>query len=178
VAPVVILLGPTGAGKSQQAKALAKRFNLVRVSSGDLLRATGDAATLEAMARGDLADTQFVENLVGEALGVVEEDRGVVMDGFPRNMEEVEWLDANLETLGFEIRKVIFIDISKQTSLDRLRGRGRTDDELHIIEQRWDMFGNYTAQVIGLYEGRRQLVRVDGSKSPEEVTKEIAHILL
>lgn len=175
--PLIAIIGPTGAGKSQQSKALARRFNLARISTGDLLRATGDPDILRSIAQGGLADHYAVESLVGDALAAVEQDRGVVMDGYPRSMMDTVWLDNNLKSFGFELMKVIFIDIQMEESQKRLQFRGRTDDGQDVVEARWKTFANHTLPVIELYEGRKKLIRVNGSKLPDLVTAEISAVL-
>ena len=82
---LVVFMGPTGAGKSVQGELLAERYGWVHLSSGTLLRRDPQAAA--QMRDRRLAPAPEVERVVGEALARVPEDRPVVLDGTPADLE-------------------------------------------------------------------------------------------
>jgi adenylate kinase len=127
--PVLILLGPPGAGKGTQARLLQDRYGLVQLSTGDLLRsavAAGTDAGLKAKAAmevGALVSDEIVlsalaDRLVGPDLG-----QGVILDGFPRTSAQARALDALLETRGQRIAAVILLKVDDSAMVDRISGR-------------------------------------------------------
>jgi len=127
--PVLILLGPPGAGKGTQARRLQDQFGFVQLSTGDLLRsavAAGTDAGLKAkaaMEAGALVSDEIVlgalaDRLVGPDLG-----RGVILDGFPRTSAQARALDALLETRGQRIAGVVLLKVDDAAMVERIAGR-------------------------------------------------------
>lgn len=127
--PVLVLLGPPGAGKGTQARRLQEQYGLVQLSTGDLLRsavAAGTDAGLKAksaMEAGALVSDEIVltalaDRLVGPDLG-----RGVILDGFPRTSAQARALDALLETRGQRIAAVVLLKVDNAAMVERIAGR-------------------------------------------------------
>src|SRR6266536_2997617 len=123
---LILLMGPTGAGKSVQGDLLAQELRGVHLSSGELLRRDPKAAA--AIADGRLAPASEVERVVGEAVAAVEPERAIVLDGFPRTMSNVRWLEQNLPKQGRRLRGVVLLELDWETSMKRLGLRDRADD--------------------------------------------------
>src|SRR5262245_1642903 len=129
----VILLGAPGAGKGTQAKAIVERYCVPQISTGDLLRdnvARKTSLGIQAkavMERGDLVSDQLVCDMVEERLKQTDCARGFILDGFPRTVNQAEWLDRLLTVLRFKGRSVppVVIDfaVSYNQLLRRLTGR-------------------------------------------------------
>ncbi|MCP4821162.1 MAG: AAA family ATPase, partial [Shimia sp.] len=105
-APVLILLGPPGAGKGTQARMLETKFGLVQLSTGDLLRAAVAAGTeagkaaKAVMEAGDLVSDEIVINILRDRLADADCAKGVILDGFPRTTVQAEALDTLLAESG------------------------------------------------------------------------------
>ncbi|SFL87881.1 adenylate kinase [Shimia aestuarii] len=128
-APVLILLGPPGAGKGTQARMLEEKFGLVQLSTGDLLRAAVAAGTeagkaaKAVMEAGDLVSDEIVIAILRDRLGDEDCAKGVILDGFPRTTVQAEALDALLAESGQKINAAISLDVEDAAMVTRISGR-------------------------------------------------------
>ncbi|MBI4266825.1 MAG: adenylate kinase [Chloroflexi bacterium] len=125
----IIFLGAPGAGKGTQAAALARKLNLVHIATGDLFRQALEAGTepgLRARSyikKGALVPDELTVQMVLDRLSAPDCGAGVILDGFPRNLEQAGALDKALAEQGRGIDKVIYIKVSAEELLKRLSGR-------------------------------------------------------
>ncbi len=126
---LVVLMGPPGAGKGTQAERITKEFNLLHISTGDILRNAVKEETalgLQAkqyMDRGALVPDEIVVGMIRERLARPDCAAGVLLDGFPRTVEQAEALGQVLESLQLKIDVVINVDVEAEELLSRLTGR-------------------------------------------------------
>ncbi|MBW4708197.1 adenylate kinase [Roseobacter sp. YSTF-M11] len=129
VAPVLILLGPPGAGKGTQARMLEEQFGLVQLSTGDLLRAAvaaGTEAGKEAkavMEAGELVSDGIVLAILRDRLAAADCARGVVLDGFPRTTGQAEALDQLLASGGQRVNAAVSLEVDDVKMVVRITGR-------------------------------------------------------
>jgi adenylate kinase len=122
-----VVLGKQGAGKGTQAERLARHYDIPRIATGDMFRASvreGTEAGRRAkryMDEGDLVPDEIVIEIVRERLCSDEIDRGWVLDGFPRNVAQAEALDAMLDAGGVDL--VLELEVPTEVVLGRLAGR-------------------------------------------------------
>jgi adenylate kinase len=127
--PVLILLGPPGAGKGTQAKRLEDKFGLVQLSTGDLLRqavANGTEAGKAAksvMEAGGLVSDDIVLNILRDRLGDPDCSAGVILDGFPRTIPQAEALSALLQAKGAQVDAAISLEVQDEAMISRVSGR-------------------------------------------------------
>ncbi|MCL5958479.1 MAG: adenylate kinase [Chloroflexi bacterium] len=125
----VILLGAPGAGKGTQAESLAERYGVAHVATGDLFREAAKKGTelgqlaKSYMDRGELVPDQLTIQMVMERLKERDCQRGVILDGFPRTVEQAKALKEALVQQGKGIDVVLYIEVSDETLLNRLSGR-------------------------------------------------------
>ena len=129
----IVLLGAPGAGKGTQAKLIASHYGIPHISTGDILRDNvarntelGRQAKV-VMERGELVSDQLVSGMVADRLAQKDCERGVILDGFPRTLAQVEWLGKYLDSRTFGGRKlppvVVNIQVGYNQLLQRLTGR-------------------------------------------------------
>jgi len=125
----IIFLGAPGAGKGTQAANVAQELSLVHIASGDLLRQAieqGSELGMQAkpyMEKGILVPDEITIRMVLERISAPDCEAGVILDGFPRNLEQAEALDKALAGQGKAIDKVVYIKVPEGELLRRLSGR-------------------------------------------------------
>ena len=125
----VVFLGPPGAGKGTQARALAQEWGVPQIATGDMLReavAAGTPLGREAqriMESGALVPDDVIVGLIADRLHEPDAARGFILDGFPRTIGQAESLDRLLKDLDQALDAVVYFDVSEPELLRRLTGR-------------------------------------------------------
>ena len=128
-APVLILLGPPGAGKGTQARMLEEDFGLIQLSTGDLLRAAVAAGTeagrkaKAVMEAGQLVSDDIVLAILKDRMSQPDVSNGVILDGFPRTAGQAASLDALLSGAGQKITAAISLEVDDEAMVGRVSGR-------------------------------------------------------
>lgn len=125
----IILLGPPGAGKGTQAKTLAQKLDLPHISTGDILRENVSCGTdlgKEAkgyMDKGVLVPDALVTQMLLRRLDEPDVKQGFILDGYPRNLNQAESLDASFKQKNLAVDLVFYLDTSEAVIIQRLTGR-------------------------------------------------------
>ncbi len=189
----IILIGPPGAGKGTQAHHLIDEFDLLHISTGDLLRSAIQAgsplgmAAEQAVSSGVFVPDDVVIGLVEASLDQRRKGQGFVLDGFPRTRAQAYALEALLERLGEPVDHVFLFGISPDLLLDRIATRAsqsalsgdavRPDDNAGILQKRIKEFESTTLDLLPFYEKRKLVRRLDASTPVEMVTSQIREML-
>ncbi|MGB3572023.1 MAG: adenylate kinase [Phormidesmis sp.] len=179
----VIFLGPPGAGKGTQAQILCESANVPHISTGDILRAAvkeKSALGQKAegyMSAGELVPDELILGLIRERLGKKDVAGGWLLDGFPRNVEQAEFLNELLEEIGQTCEFVINLEVPDEELVSRLLARGRSDDKETVIRNRLEVYREQTEPLINLYNGKEKLVSVDGNQDMALVSEELKEII-
>ena len=125
----IILLGPPGAGKGTQAKALAQKLGLPHISTGDLLRQNVSGGTdlgrsaKSYMEKGALVPDELVTQMLIERFGEPDVRGGFILDGYPRNLSQAQALDEILQDKNMALDLVVYLATSESVIIQRLTGR-------------------------------------------------------
>ena len=125
----LVLLGPPGAGKGTQANLLEKSRALVKLSTGDMLRAAVAAGTElgrkagDIMERGQLVPDDLVIGMIAERIDAEPDRNGFTLDGFPRTIAQAEALDRLFKERGKTLDRVIVMDVDDEALVERIVGR-------------------------------------------------------
>ena len=200
-APRVLLLGAPGAGKGTQSRRLVEEFGIEHVTTGDALRANKDMETeygtpREFMEAGDLVPDPVVNEIVEAAL---DEADGFVLDGYPRNESQTEYLDGITD-----LDAVLYLAVEEDELIARLTGRRvcedcganyhvefnppeeegvcdecggdlyqRDDDTEEVARARIETYRESTEPVIEYFREKGALVEIDGEQTPEGVWADV-----
>lgn len=168
-----ILFGPPGAGKGTHAVALAAKYNLKHISTGELLRAEiAEGTELGKQAKslidaGSLVPDQMVEGMIEKAFDTIKGVNGFLLDGFPRTIGQAEDLDAMLQKRGESVSAIISIMIPDDLVRERIKHRasieGRADDASdETINNRIKTYHDRTEPLISYYKKAGIYHEVDG----------------
>jgi adenylate kinase len=189
----LILLGPPGAGKGTQAARLVQKLNIPQLSTGDMLRAAiasgvqiGQKVSA-IMARGELVPDEIVVQIIADRILKPDAQKGFILDGFPRTTAQAEALNAMLEAKGLILDAVIQLKVDDVILVERIVKRAqetaergdpvRADDNPEVFKTRLQAYSRQTAPLVDYYAATGQLRIVDGMRSIDDVSAEIAQIL-
>ncbi len=183
----LLIVGPPGAGKGTQAARITASFGIPAIATGDIFRyniANETPLGVEVKAIVDSGD--YVPDSLTNALVAsrVEEDdarSGFLLDGYPRTLDQVAFLDKLLASKGESLDAVIQLVADTDAVVARLRRRaieqGRVDDSEDAIRHRQEVYARETAPLIEVYRERGLLIEVDGLGDIDEVGQRIADSL-
>ncbi len=185
----VILLGPPGSGKGTQAVRLVKKYDIVQLSTGDMLRAAVAAGTdvgLKAKAimdRGELVPDEVVVGIIAERVAEKDCENGFILDGFPRTFNQAASFDELIGERGMKLTAAVSLEVPDEVLLGRIEkraretGGARADDNAETLKKRLGVYHAQTEPLIGYYRDQGILRAVDGTQDPDAVESDIEKIL-
>lgn len=181
----LIFLGPPGAGKGTQASKLAQSCHIPHISTGDILRAAVAQETelgLKAksfMDKGELVPDHLILDIVRDRLASEDTKAGWILDGFPRNVSQADFLDTLLDDIDQACDYVVNLEVPDDILIQRLlsRGMNRSDDNEEVIRHRLQVYRNQTAPLIDFYRDRQKLVSINGHQSVDAVTHQLKELV-
>jgi adenylate kinase len=176
----LIIMGPPGVGKGTQAKALAQEHGWVQLSTGEVFRdhirrQTDLGRRVKGyLERGEYVPDDVTVRMVRAKLEDIPPSTRVLLDGFPRTVEQAKALDRLFGEMGRHLGGVLLLDAPREALVARLNGRAtaehRADDTPEIIANRLDVYEEQTRPVISYYEDRGLVKRVSGLGSVADVS--------
>ena len=120
----LILLGPPGAGKGTQAKAICEKYGIPQISTGDMLRAVSAKTSLgieakKVMDAGELVSDDLILRLVKDRISENDCSSGYLLDGFPRTIAQA----GGMKKLAINVDFVVELEVSDDVIIDRMSGR-------------------------------------------------------
>lgn len=176
-------MGPPGAGKGTQAKAVADHFGVPAISTGDIFRANvgqGTPLGIEAkryMDAGEYVPDEVTNNMVRDRIAEPDADKGFLLDGYPRTLAQVTELDSMIDATGHRLDAVLVLTVDQDAVVGRLLKRaeieGRADDTEDVIRRRLEVYAEETEPLIAVYAERGLVVSVDGMGEIDDVQQRI-----
>jgi adenylate kinase len=184
----LVLFGPPGAGKGTQSKKLIEKYDLIHLSTGDLLRGEitqGTALGLEAkklMDEGKLVPDAVVIGMISNKLDANKDAKGFIFDGFPRTVAQAEALDELLESKQSAISGMIALEVGddelERRLLERGKESGRPDDaNPEVIRKRIKEYTDKTPPVAGFYQNQNKFKSINGVGSVDEIFDAIVNVI-
>lgn len=184
----IVLFGPPGAGKGTQAQYMVEQFNLVHISTGDLLRNEiaqqtdlGKQAQV-LIEKGELVPDEIVIGMIESKLNSNCHCKGFIFDGFPRTVAQAEALDKLTAQYNTNVSGMIALVVEKQELINRLLERGKTsgradDQDVSIIENRICIYNQKTSPLIDYYSSQGKYCPVIGVGSIPEIADRLKEVV-
>jgi len=183
----IIIFGPPNCGKGTQAALIKEKYNLIHLSTGDLLRAERKAGTelgkaaQAIMDRGDLVSDEIILGMIDNKLEANKDAAGFLFDGFPRTVPQKDGLAALLANKNTNVASVVSLLVPEDELRVRVQKRaieqGRADDTTEVFERRMENYNTQTKPLASLYGAENLLAEVDGFGSIEEVFERVSGVL-
>ena len=180
-----LIFGPPGSGKGTQSVRLAEKFNLIHLSTGDMLRAEITAGTELGkrmsliMSRGELVPDEVVIEMIAHKIDSSKGSAGFLFDGFPRTVAQTVSLEKMLNERGMKINQMLVLDVDHDELVKRLIARaelsGRPDDkDPKVIENRIDVYKEKTEPIIMYCDQKGLYQPVNGMGSIDDIFKRLS----
>ena len=183
----VIIFGPPGAGKGTQSKFIEKKYNLLQLSTGELLRNEIKNKTqlgLEISSiinSGDLVSDDIVSKLIEKYISDKKNKQRLIFDGYPRNIDQAKNLDKLLKKYNQQIDIVLKLSVSLETIKKRITERKsqeqRTDDSDEIAVKRFKTYELSSEPVLDYYKQSNLLKVINGENTISEINVEISGLI-
>jgi adenylate kinase len=180
-----LIFGPPGSGKGTQSVRLAEKFNLLHLSTGDMLRAEITAGTELGkkmsliMSKGELVPDEVVIEMIAHKIDTSKGSAGFLFDGFPRTVAQTVSLEKMLNDRGMKINQMLVLDVDHDELVKRLIARaelsGRPDDkDPAVIENRIDVYKEKTEPIINYCNQKRLYQPVNGMGTIDDIFKRLS----
>ena len=184
----LILFGPPGSGKGTQSEKLVEKYDLVHLSTGNLLRQEIKDKTplgIEAKSfidKGQLVPDEVVIGMVDSYFDLHKGAKGFLFDGFPRTVAQAKALDNLLELKKTEIGKVLILEVDEEELITRLINRGKTSDRSDDMDEkvqrnRQEVYKKETLPVAAYYTKAKKVASINGMGNVEDIFERLSTII-
>ena len=176
---MIILFGVVGSGKTEQTKRLVDKLHCPYISTSSLIRQKSNPKWEELVMAGNLIPDEDIYSILEPELEKVDAGhKEFILDGAPRSVAQAEWLIRKIRLGQVKLTAIIYLEVSKEAVMQRLLARGRNDDKVEVITQRFEEYDNLTTPVLDFFRGQGyEVSEVDGSRSINEVEDQIWQVL-
>ncbi len=183
----IVIFGPPGSGKGTQSARIAKKYDLMHLSTGDMLREEMEKETSlgqkvsEFIDQGLLVPDEIVLKMLYGYMAEHMDSPGFIFDGFPRTIVQAEALDQLLDKHGIPINVVLSVEVEEKELFKRIMGRaedsGRSDDSVEIAKQRLEVYKRQSLPLIDFYRKQGKIVAINGMEPVDEVFDNISQAI-
>jgi len=184
----IVLFGPPGAGKGTQSEKLIDGYQLVHLSTGDILRneiANKTLAGLEAkklMDQGLLVPDSVVIKMIEDRIDANRNANGFIFDGFPRTTAQAKALDEMLNRKNSSITMMLALEVDdvelKKRLISRGKESGRPDDQNEVvIGRRIEEYNTKTAPLKDYYSSQEKFFGINGIGSIDDIFKRLCKVI-
>jgi adenylate kinase len=169
----IALFGPPGSGQVTQSKLILEKYGLIHISTGDILRheiAEQTPLGLEVKSiidKGELVNDEIIMQIIENYINTHLHPKGLLFDGFPRTYEQCFMLEEMLAKMKTELSCMISLEVPEEElrrrMLDRALKSGRSDDNIDVINHRFEEYRVKTLPVMDFYAERGKLRSIDGT---------------
>lgn len=167
---MIIFFGPAGAGKSVQGQILSARHGWRWLSAGQLLRDSRDHDLIHTMQSGALVEEHKVNDIINKALMSAKDIEHVILDGYPRQLTQAEWLLSSQPHHERDVQIVVVLEVPKDELHRRLKVRGRADDTPEVIEERLHLYRQEVYPILNFFTDKKVYIsHIDGTGTVGQV---------
>lgn len=171
---MIVLMGLPGSGKGTQGKMLADVKGIHLLSMGELVRMYVTGERRKEMLAGVILNDEEIIAMLDRVLNSLDGVNDSILDGFPRTIKQAEWLLQQAESGRFSVDVVVYLEVTRDAVVERLKTRGRLDDTQEVIEARFKEYERLTRPVIAwLEEHGVRILHIDGMRSTDVVHRDI-----
>ncbi|MDP4001028.1 MAG: nucleoside monophosphate kinase [bacterium] len=184
---IILLMGPPGSGKGTQSKLLIDVLGFAYFSTGELSREYAQMDNelgrkiKETIDQGVILPIDIIREIFVKKLESLSQEEGLILDGYPRTMDQVELLNELMQKYSIKDVKVLFLEVDREKLLKRLATRiedggdhgRRVDDDPQVVMTRFDEYNKKTADVQKYYEDQGLLKIINGDQSIEQVHEDV-----
>lgn len=180
----LVIFGPPGSGKGTQSDKIIEKYQLKHLSTGDLLRAEKRSGSelgkdiQRIIDNGELVPDAMVQQMVKAFVEKNKDANGFIFDGFPRTVQQAQWLDQMLPDFNTSVSLMLSLDVEEDELKKRLLSRGavsgRADDQnVSIIENRIQVYHHQTIPVMDFYKKQMKYAKVEGVGDIDDIFKRV-----
>ena len=184
----IAIFGAPGVGKGTQSALIEKKYNLVHISTGDILReetSKGTELGLKAksyMEQGQLIPDDVIIDILEKKVDENIKSEGILYDGFPRIVNQAKALDKMFAKKGIQLDSFLCLTADHDTLVKRLMNRakdsGRSDDaDVNVIENRIKVYNESTLPVADFYKEEGKCVEINGIGKVEDIFDNICQVI-
>ena len=183
----IVIFGPPGCGKGTQSSKISSKYNLVHLSTGEIIRDEINSESelgklLKAIVeKGELVPYELIIAILESALKQNKSASGFIFDGFPRTIKQAEDLDKILAKDNKDIAMVLSLSVEDNEVIERLLHRakkdGRSDDTKEVIENRLKVYKKQTLPLKEWYNKQGKLIEVKGDCNIDNIFSNICEII-